>query len=138
DMERAARIYESLREGDPADRDVWVPLLEIHRKRGATAALIQLIAETLPLIDSVAERSRLRLEQATVLLERPETEEQAAALLREVLQDDPTRIDAAMLLSNLLERGGRGDELVGLLERQLDAAKDRADVPSIVSLAMKL
>src|SRR5262249_7787532 len=46
--------------------------------------------------------------------------------------------DAAMMLAGILERSGRGDELVSLLERQLDAAKDRADIASIVSLAMRL
>jgi Flp pilus assembly protein TadD len=138
DVPRAARIYAALREREPADREIWAPLLEIYRKLQSTDELIALIAKTLPLIESAAERSRLRLEQATALLERPETENQAAALLREVLEDDPTQVDAAMLLSGLLERSGQSDELVALLERQLDAAKDRADVPSIVSLAMRL
>jgi tetratricopeptide (TPR) repeat protein len=138
DLARAARIYAALRKQTPADRDIWGPLLEIYRKLEATDQLILLIAETLPLIESPAERGRLRLEQATALLERPETQDEAARLLREVLEDDPAEVGAAMLLSGILERGGRTDELVALLEHQLDAAKDRADVPSIVSFAMRL
>ena len=43
-----------------------------------------------------------------------------------------------MLLLGMLEKSGRKDELASLLGRQLDAAKDRGDVASIVSLSMRL
>ncbi len=138
DLPRAARIYATLREKEPADREIWAPLFELYRRLERNDELVVLIEQTLPLIDNASERSRLRLEQAAVFLEKPENEERAVALLREVLEDDPAQIDAAMLLSGILERRGRRDELVQLLERQLDAAKDRADVSSVVSLTMRL
>jgi tetratricopeptide (TPR) repeat protein len=138
ELDRAARIFADLRVREPADREIWEPLLEIYRKLEATESLISLIAETLPLIESAAERSRLRLEQATVLLRSPETELEASDLLREVLDEDPSQVEAAMLLSGILEKSGQTEELVKLLRRQLDSAKDRGDVASIISMSMRL
>ncbi len=43
-----------------------------------------------------------------------------------------------MALSELLEKLGRRDELAELIRRQLDAAKDREDRPSIVQLSLRL
>ena len=73
-----------------------------------------------------------------MLLRNPDTEEAAATLLAEVLDENPGQVEAAMLLSEILEKAGRKDELTVLFERQLDAAKDRADVPTIVSVSMRL
>jgi len=138
ELGRAARIYLALREHEPAKEEIWAPLLEIYRRLDATDLLTALICDTLPLIDSAAKRNRLRLELATALLAKAETDPQAVDLLQQVLEDDPTHVDAAMLLSGILEKAGRTDELATLLARQLDAAKDRGDAESIGSLSMRL
>jgi len=138
DLPRAARIYAKLRNQEPADRAIWEPLLEIYRTLGDTDALVALIAETLPLIESPDERNRLRLEEAELLLLRPDTEAQAGQLLKDVLEEDPTQVPAAMLLSDLLERRGDKAQLGMLLARQLDTAKDRNDVVSVMALSARL
>jgi tetratricopeptide (TPR) repeat protein len=138
DLPRAARIYAKLREAEPADRSLWEPLLEIYRVLGDAEGLVALIADTLPLIESPDERNRLRFEQASLLLSRPDTEAQAVDLLQDVLEEEPSHLEAAVLLSDLLERRGDQEQLGVLLARQLDAAKDRGEVTAIMSLSARL
>lgn len=136
--EAAARVYERLLEAEPADREVWEPLLSIYRKLGRSEDLVRIIDRAVPLVDSPADRSRLRLEQANVLLDRAGDVDAAAEILQEVLIEDPTQVAAAILLSSIYEKTGRHAELTELLGLQLDAAKDRQDVASIVSVSMRL
>ena len=138
DLPRAARVYAKLRDHEPADRDIWEPLLELYRTLGDTEGLVALIADTLPLIESIEERTSLRLEEAELLLARPDTEQQATELLQDVLEEEPDHLKASILLSSILERRGDKDQLATLLARQLDAAKDRGDVSTILSLSIRL
>lgn len=138
DPKRAARVYEQLLQHEPADREVWEPLLDAYRALGAHSRLIALIDQTVPLVDSPADRARLRLEQATLMIDEPDQIEAAMQLLQEVLEEDPSQQGAATLLSDLYERTGRQDELVGLLVTELDVAKDRQDVGRIVQVSLRL
>ncbi|MBN2192595.1 MAG: tetratricopeptide repeat protein [Polyangiaceae bacterium] len=135
--DRAANIYQQLLAVEPGDRAAWEPLLAILRELGRNDELLALIERTVPLVDSTPDRSRLRLEQAGLELARGD-DDTAADTLQGVLDDDPTQAKAALLLAGILERAGRKDELVALLERQLDAAKDRGDVESVVSLGLRI
>src|SRR5262249_50807250 len=96
------------------------------------------IERTVSLVDSQAERGRLRVEQAMVLLLTPAGTEQATAILREVIEEDPGQTDAAMLLSGVLEKAERFDELAQLLSGQLNGAKDSNDPASVVSISQRL
>ena len=42
------------------------------------------------------------------------------------------------MLAEVLERSGATDDLVALLASQMDAAKDRSDVPAVASFALRL
>jgi tetratricopeptide (TPR) repeat protein len=138
DPDRAARVYEELLQHEPADRDVWEPLLAAYRALGARDRLIVLIDQTVPLVDALADRARLRLEQATLMIDEPGQIEPAMQLLQQVLEEDPSQQQAAALLSDLYERTGRQDELVALLVTELDAAKDRQDVGRIARVSLRL
>jgi tetratricopeptide (TPR) repeat protein len=138
DLPRAARIYALLREDDPADRDLWEPLLDIYRTLGDANGTVALIADTLPRIEAPEERNRLRLEQAHLLLARSDAQKQATELLEDILDEEPTHADAAMLLSDILERRGDKGELATLLARQLDSAKDRNDVAAVLAVSARL
>ncbi|WP_438032632.1 tetratricopeptide repeat protein [Sorangium sp. So ce204] len=136
DLSRAARLYEELRAREPAEREIWTPLAGVYRRSGDAARLSALLEETAPLVDDLSERCALRLERARLLAR--ESPEEAAALLRDILDEDPTQVEAAILLATMLEEAGRTDELGELFALQLDAAKDRADVASIASISMRL
>jgi golgin subfamily B member 1 len=136
DLPRAARLYEELRAREPAERELWAPLADLYRRSGDAARLSALLKEIVSLVETVAERCALRLERARLLAR--ESPEQATALLRENLEEDPSQVEAAILLATMLEEAGRLQELGELFALQIDAAKDRGDVPSIVSLSMRL
>lgn len=136
DLDRAARIYEELRAREPAEREIWQPLAEVYRRRGDRARLAALLEETAPLLEGVSERARLRLERARMAVD--EDQDKAVSLLKEVIEDAPGDAEAASVLAGLLERLGRREELSALVQRQLEAAKDREDRPAIVDLSLRL
>ncbi len=139
DLASAAEIYESLRSADPADREAWEPLAAVYRRLGDARRLADLIAAVVEYVDDMAERGRLRLERVRTMVDGLGLDDaQAAPLLREIVDEDPSQLEAALMLAGVLERTGDNDELAALLSRQIDAAKDRGDASSIASLALRL
>ncbi len=136
-LARAARVLERLRTREPQDREVWEPLLLVYRELGDGAHIAALLDETIPLVDNSEDRSRLRLDQANVVLAQGD-EDRAIQILRDTLEEDPRHLEAAETLTSLLKRSGRTTELAELLRVQLDAAKDRQKVDSIVAASMQL
>lgn len=134
----AGEIYERLLERDAGERRVWEPLLEVLRRLGDRARLEALIANTIDNVFDASERNVLRLERARLLLDAAGRENEAADALREILDDEPEQQGAARLLMDLYERTGRRDELIELVERQLDAARDRGNLGSVAVLSLRL
>ena len=138
DLERAVRLYERALADDPADRAAWEPLLDLYRRRGDRARIIALIGATAPLVESAKDRSRLRLEEATLMLEEPARTDEAIGLLERVVVEDPTMAAAAELLATLLERQGRLGELDELVRNQLERARSTGDPAAVETLSLKL
>jgi tetratricopeptide (TPR) repeat protein len=138
DLDRAAKVYERLRREEPADVRVWKPLLEVYRKLRAFAELEACIAATVEAVYDPAERNHLRMERGRILLEDPARHGEAEGVLREVLDEDPDHVQAAVVLAELLERAGRTEELNELLDRQLGAAKERKDGDAVAALALRI
>ena len=139
DLRLAATIYEELHERDAVDRDAWELLLDVYRRTSDFDKLVGLIQEIVGYIDDVAERSKLRLERVKVSMEKLRlSDEDAATELREIVDEDPAQVDGAILLGSILERSGREEDLVELLGKQLDAAKDRQDADAVGSLSRRL
>jgi tetratricopeptide (TPR) repeat protein len=138
DLERAARLYRDVLERDPADREAWEPLLDVYRKSGERERLIGLIESTAPFAPSGADRCRLRLEEATLMLTAPGREAQAIVVLQEIVAENPQMAEAAALLESVLERMGRQEELAAHLAAQLDAARSRGDAATAEALSLKL
>ncbi len=139
DLLFAAEIYGALRGVDPADREAWAPLVDVYRRLGDSRKLAELLASVVDYVEDLGERSRLRLERVRTMLDGSGLDDvRAAPLLREIVDDDPSQLEAALMLAGVLERTGANDELASLLSRQIDSAKDRSDAPSIASLALRL
>lgn len=139
DLRLAATIYEELHERDPVDRDAWELLLDVYRRTNDFDKLVTLIQEIVGYVDDRGERSKLRLERVRVGMEKLRlSDEDAAAELREIVDEDPAQVDGAILLGTILERSGRDEDLVELLGKQLDAAKDRTDADAVSSLSRRL
>ncbi len=139
DLVFAAEIYRALRDADPADREAWMPLVDVYRRLGDTRKLADLLASVVDYVEDLAERGRLRLERVRTMVDGLALDDaRAAPLLREIVDDDPSQLEAALMLAGVLERTGASEELASLLSRQIDSAKDRGDAASIASLALRL
>ncbi len=138
DLPLAAQTYEELRFQDPADRTIWEPLLSVYERMGEYEKVSQLLGQVVEFVDDRAERSKIRLRRVEIGIDKLGLGDDAATQLKEILDDDPSQANAAILLGSILERNGREEELIELLSRQLEAARDREDAASIVSLSKRL
>jgi len=139
DLRLAASIYEELHEKEPQDRDAWELLLDVYRRLNEFSKLVALVARVVEYVDDISERSKLRLERVKVQMEKLKlSDDDAAQELRDIVDEDPAQVDAALLLVNIYERNGREDDLAELLARQLDGAKDRQDAEAVSSLSRRL
>ena len=111
----------------------------LDRRQASSSKLAALLSRVVDYVDDVGERARLRLERVRTMVDGLALgDAEAAPLLREIVDEDPSQVDAALMLAGILERTGARDELAELLARQLDSAKDREDASSIASLALRL
>ncbi len=138
DLSLAAETYEGVLTHEAADREAWEPLLDVYRRMHDSDKLVRLLGKVVDYVDDNAERSRLRLERVRVMMEEKALGDDAAGPLREIVEDDPSHVEAALLLAEILERTGKEEELSELLARQIDAAKDRSDAASVGSLSLRL
>ncbi|MBX3258595.1 MAG: tetratricopeptide repeat protein [Labilithrix sp.] len=139
DLRLASSIYEELHEKEPQDRDAWELLLDVYRRLDDFSKLVALVARIVEFVDDVGERSKLRLERVKVQMQKLKlSDDDAAEELRDIVDEDPAQVDAALLLVNIYEKSGREDDLADLLARQLDGAKDRQDAEAVGSLSRRL
>jgi tetratricopeptide (TPR) repeat protein len=137
DLQIAANTYEKLKERDPADRQVWLPLLAVYRQIGDRKRYAAHVASTLDALLDPADRNAVRMEFAKFLLEKKKDKE-ATAQLRDILGEDPDHAEAGAVLGEVLQRLGSSTELLELVQRQLDGAKDRNDAETVAQLTLKL
>ncbi|MFT3921222.1 MAG: tetratricopeptide repeat protein [Myxococcales bacterium] len=136
DPERAIRIYEALRERDPADRRVWSALLALYKKGRNLDGALGVVRTTLEALIDPAERNALRMETAKLLLES-NREDDGRTLLQEVLGEDPDNEEAALLLADLYERNGENEAMAELLGRKLESARERRSL-SLVPISLRM
>jgi tetratricopeptide (TPR) repeat protein len=139
DLALAAETYEGLWVSDRADREAWEPLADVLRRLGDARKLVEFLGSAVDYVDDPRERARLRLERVRAMVASLGLEEaQAAPLLREILEEDPSQMDAALMLAGVLQRTGAREDLAALLASQIDAAKDRSEVEAIAALTLRL
>jgi golgin subfamily B member 1 len=138
DWSLAAEQYEALPRSRPADRSAWEPLAVVYKQKGDIRKLGELLASVVDCIDDPSLRARLRLDRVRALQELGLADAEAAPLLREIVHEDASQVEAALMLAAILERAGARGELIELLARQMDSAKDRGDSASIASLSLRL
>ena len=139
DLRLASSIYEELHEKEPTDRDAWEMLLDVYRRLEEFSKLVALIARVAEFVDDQMERSKLRLERVKVrMLKLKLSDDDAAQELREIVDEQPANVEAAILLGTIYERGGREEDLASLLAAQLEAAKDRQDAEAVSGLSRRL
>jgi tetratricopeptide (TPR) repeat protein len=141
--QQAERIARDLgHEEELTDSSSWAALATAYARldegRPRPAELVTLLETAIPKVKPGADRSRLRVMLAKVLLERTADSERAIAVLSGALADDPAGREATELLSSLLEAQGRTDDLVTVLEGRLLSLPSDSDARDFIDAAMRL
>ncbi|HSA20905.1 MAG TPA: tetratricopeptide repeat protein, partial [Myxococcota bacterium] len=107
---------------DRGNRKVVERLLELYRKHGRRAELVELIGRIDPSAFEVAARVDLWLEQARLLAEQPGQAERAIAAYRRALEDDPELLEAHRALADLYAETEDWAQARVAIQRVLDLA----------------
>lgn len=143
DLRLAAETYRSLLATDPSNKNLWEPLAHAYAKLEDREGLEDVVRTTLDALLDPRDRNELRMWHARFLLDvagsqAPDSTSAGIVVLKQVLDEDPDHAEAAGRLADLFEASGDAHELVELLHRQLDRARDRQDVESIASLSLRM
>jgi tetratricopeptide (TPR) repeat protein len=133
----AARAFESLRARNPAERELWEPLVDLYIQLGDEARLAPLVSETVEKMVDRHDRIFLRMKWARFLMERGRDED-ATSVLRDVLLEDPGHHEGITSLAELLERRGEVAEAVTLVSEALREAESRGEVDWLAAASRKL
>jgi tetratricopeptide (TPR) repeat protein len=132
------QLYDRLWRQHPGDRAAWAPLLALHRAAGDEDAAEALLAGAIPAVADPAERRQLRLERVDLLLASAFRQDEAVGVLQEMIDEDGNDSHASDLLLGLYERTGRTDELAGLLQRQLQQARERGELAVVAAVSRRI
>jgi tetratricopeptide (TPR) repeat protein len=138
DDARAVELYEAIFEDEPGDAKASGALRELYAKVGKSKDLLKLLERLVDLAESPAARSELRLEAAALCTDKLDDTREAAELLRAVLDEDAGNDKATLLLSQILEKTGRDDELAELLTTQIERAQERGDAKAELTYRVRL
>ncbi len=138
DAQGAAELYEELFEDDPTDADAASALRALYASSSRFQELGRLLERLIDVADAPAKRSELRLELAKLSEEKFGSADTAIELVRAVLDEEPARAEAVVVLSELYERTKRDEELAELLASQIDAAQSRGDVAAELAFKVRL
>ena len=137
DDARAVRLYEELFESDPSDSEASAALRDLYAALGKKRELGKLLQTLVDAAASEDTRSQLRIELAKLQDSMGEASD-AIETLRSVLEENRGHADAVVALSELLEKGGKDDELAELLNGQIELAKDKGDAAAELTLRVRL
>jgi tetratricopeptide (TPR) repeat protein len=138
DTDRAVDLYEDLFEDDPTNLDAATALRALYSKAGQHRDLGRLLERLIDVAEAPEKRSELRLELARLNAERFSAPDAAIDLARAVLEEEPGRAEAVVLLSDLYEKSQRDEELAELLSSQIDGARARGDARAELAFQVRL
>lgn len=138
DEARAVELYEAIVEDEPHDEKASEALRALLTKAGEHRKLYELLERLVDLAETKAARSALRLEAAVLCINHLDAPADAAELLRAILDEEPIHEQATLLLSQVLEKTGRDEELAALLSSRIELARERGDVPGELAYRVRL
>lgn len=138
DDKKALELYSQIFEDDPSDTKASDALRELYAKAGKNKELLAVLSRLVDLAESPATRATLRLESAQICIDKLDATSEAMEHLKAILDEERTHEKATLLLSQLLEKTGRDDELADLLNSQIELAKERADLSAELVYSVRL
>lgn len=133
----AIDLYDQLFEDSPADEKAASALRELYDAEGMHSELLALLGRLVDLAETVEARAKLRLEAAGVC-DKLGADTEAIDHLRAILDEDRGHHEATLMLSRLLEKTGRDEDLAELLGSQIDLAMERGEKEAELSYRVRL
>jgi tetratricopeptide (TPR) repeat protein len=122
DDAKAIDLYGQIFEDEPSDAKASTALRELYAKVAKHKELLALLSRLIDQAESPEARTALRLEAAAICIDKLDATTEATEHLRAVLDEDQGNEKATLLLSTLLEKTGRDQELAELLSSQIELA----------------
>src|SRR5262249_12395560 len=138
DDAKAIDLYSQIFEDEPSDTKASAALRQLYAKAGKHKELLALPSRLIDLADKPEERTALRLMAASICIDKLDAVTEATEHLRAVLDEDKGNEQATLLLSTLLEKSGRDQELAELLLSQIDLAKDQGALDKELAFRVRL
>jgi len=138
DKARAITLQQEILESEPSDEKAARALRDLYAETGRDKDLARLLLSLVDNATTVEERIALRLDLAKLQMEKFDAPNDAIDTLTAVMEEDPDQRDAALALSEILEKTGQDDKLADLLDTQIARAKDRGDTVSELALKVRL
>lgn len=135
---KAISLFQELFDNDPTEQETSNALKELYVAEERWQEYSALLERLVDVADSPAVRGDLRMELTRLNMDRFKSLDTAVELLRTVLEEEPSRAEAVVTLSKLLEETGRDEELAELLNSQISAAQDRSDINAELQFRVRL
>ena len=128
DRDRAIALYEQILEQEPTDAPAQERLRALYDELGKHKELGKLLRMLIDGAASPEARASLRIDLATLQLDKFESPRDASETLRAVLEEDPDHEGAARALASIYEKTERFPELAELWTQLIERARARGDV----------
>jgi tetratricopeptide (TPR) repeat protein len=138
DDAKAVDLYGRIFEDEPSDAKAATALRELYAKVGKHKELLGLLSRLIELVESADARTTLRLEAAAICVDKLDAVTEATEHLRAVLDEDQGNEKATLLLSTLLEKTGRDQELADLLSSQIELASGQGALDKELAFRVRL
>ena len=137
DARLAAETYARLLDLEPKDRSLWAPSAAAFARIGDREGFEAAVRRALDALLEPSDRNDLRMTLSNTLRTAFKAPDDAMAVLREVLDEDPDHLEASTGLADEYQRRGMNDELRELLALQLERARDRRDGTAVAALSLR-
>src|SRR5262249_5490783 len=138
DSAKAIELYARLFDDEPSDTIAATALRELYAAAGEFDDLGRLLGRLIDVATSPSEPGGLRMGLGKLSAERFGKLERAVDLFRAVIEEEPSRTEAVVALSDLYEKGERYGDLAELLGQQVQEARARADVDAELTYEVRL
>jgi tetratricopeptide (TPR) repeat protein len=125
-VQNAVEAYEKLHVVDPKDAEAVERLRELYTKRRAYKPLFELLEEQANAMEAGLPRRELWMEMAKLAAERLDMGARAAALYKQILEEEPSSAPALDALEKQAERDKDFVTVAEALERRVSVAPDSA------------
>ena len=138
DDAKAIDLYSQIFEDEPGDTRASAALRELYAKIGKHKELLALLSRLIEQAETPEARTALRLESAAICIDKLGVETEASEHLRAILDEDQGNEKATLLLSTLLEKSGRDQDLADLLSSQIELAQTQAALDKELAFRVRL